>query len=337
MDGQGHTALVVTSIASPTRCLRRLAAGAAAAGSPFYCVGDVASPPGFALEGCQFLSLKAQGAMGYRYAAVAPERHYARKNIGYLLAMQKGAEIILETDDDNFPLPGFWEMPREAALHAAQGAGWYNVYEWFGADAWPRGFPLERIRARNADFGVISDQRCQPLVWQGLVAGEPDVDAIFRLTRPAGVDFVDRSPIFLGKGAWSPFNSQNTRWSAAAFPLLYLPATCSFRATDIVRGYVAMRCLWAMDSGVAFTAPTAVQERNAHDLMRDFRDEWLIYEGASRIASALEDLELDQGPDGCVDNLNRCYETLVDLAVVTPPEMDLLVAWCRDVTDTLGA
>ena len=33
-----------------------------------------------------------------------PLYNYSRKNIGYLLAMRDGAEVIVETDDDNRPL-----------------------------------------------------------------------------------------------------------------------------------------------------------------------------------------------------------------------------------------
>ena len=37
--------------------------------------------------------------------------------------------------------------------------------------------------------------------------------------------------------AYSPFNSQNTIWFKEIFPLLYLPVSCSMRATDIIRGF----------------------------------------------------------------------------------------------------
>lgn len=30
------------------------------------------------------------------------------KNIGYLLAISEGAEVIIETDDDNIPTQEFW-------------------------------------------------------------------------------------------------------------------------------------------------------------------------------------------------------------------------------------
>ena len=325
------TTLVVTSIAAPTECMRQLAAGARKRAIPFYCVGDAPSPPDFALDGCDFLSLAVQKQLPFAFARIAPERHYARKNIGYLQAMARGAEFILETDDDNYPAEGFWDVGHADDLVAVRGTGWFNIYEWFGADAWPRGFPLALALSGNQGFTSAGSEAARPLIWQGLVAGEPDVDAIFRLTRRQRVEFSTTAPVILGPGVWSPFNSQNTRWACAAFPLMYLPSTCSFRATDIVRGYVAMRCLWELDAGVVFTAPTAVQERNVHDLMRDFRDELAIYLGAARIAAALERLPLAAGQDAICSNLALCYAVLVDSQVVRPEELDLLDAWHRDI------
>ena len=324
------TTLVVTSIAAPTECMRRLAAGARTRAIPFYCVGDVPSPPDFALDGCDFLSLAAQKQMPFAFARIAPERHYARKNIGYLQAMARGAEFILETDDDNYPAEGFWDVAHADDLVAVRARDGSTSTSGLGrmpgraVSRWSWRCPPTR-GSRAARRGGPS------LIWQGLVAGEPDVDATFRLTRRQRVEFSVAAPVILGPGVWSPFNSQNTRWARAAFPLMYLPSTCSFRATDIMRGYVAMRCLWELDAGVAFTTPTAVQERNIHDLMRDFRDELAIYLGAAQIAAALERLLLAPGPDALCANLARCYALLVERQVVRPEELDLLDAWLRDI------
>ena len=81
-------------------------------------------------------------------------------------------------------------------------------------------------------------------IQQGLADGNPDVDAIFRLVLPLPMNFGRKPPIALCRGAWCPFNSQNTSWWPAAYPLLYLPAYCSFRMTDIWRSFVAQRICW---------------------------------------------------------------------------------------------
>ena len=41
------------------------------------------------------------------FEKILPYNHYCRKNIGYLLAITSGSEIIFDTDDDNYPLNNF--------------------------------------------------------------------------------------------------------------------------------------------------------------------------------------------------------------------------------------
>jgi hypothetical protein len=79
--------LVVTSIAEPTPILRALAEGCVGAGWEFVAIGDRKSPAGFRLDGCRFYSLDQQSRLEFRSAALAPVGHYARKNLGYLIAL----------------------------------------------------------------------------------------------------------------------------------------------------------------------------------------------------------------------------------------------------------
>ena len=55
---------------------------------------------------CVFLSVEKQKTLGYRIHDLIPYKSYARKNIGYLYAIQHGAKVIYETDDDNCPTSG---------------------------------------------------------------------------------------------------------------------------------------------------------------------------------------------------------------------------------------
>lgn len=326
------TALVVTSIAAPNDCLKALAAESAQRGVRFIVIGDRASPKDFELTACDFYTPPRQEALTHRYAAIAPWRHYARKNIGYLEAVRSGAARIHETDDDNFPLPGFWLDQTHDAVHEARGSTWFNLYQWYGTDAWPRGFPLRLIKApQTAKVEKVEAIAGHVAVWQGLVANDPDVDAIFRMTRREEVQFQDHGAVVLGAGVWCPFNSQNTCWEKAAFPLLYLPATCSFRATDIIRSYVALRCLEAMGMNLAFTGVTARQIRNEHDLMKDFRDEIAIYLHAEAIRESLNALRLSNQVGAASLNVRRCYEALINMGVVNEGELPLLDAWSADL------
>ena len=109
-------------------------------------------------------------------------------------------------------------------------------------------------------------------IQQGLVNGSADVDAIWRLVMDREFFFEPRASVFLEPGNWCPFNTQTTWWWPVAYPLLYIPSYCSFRMCDIWKSFVAQRCLWELDMGIVFHAPEVYQDRNVHDLMRDFRD-----------------------------------------------------------------
>jgi hypothetical protein len=108
--------------------MRSLAAGCVTAGWDFIVAGDGKSPPDYALEGCRFLSLDAQRESGFALGRICPERSYTRKNIGYLSAIQSGANVIVETDDDNHPRDGFW-TPRQARVTClpVETDGWVNA------------------------------------------------------------------------------------------------------------------------------------------------------------------------------------------------------------------
>jgi hypothetical protein len=327
-----QTALVVTSIAGPNEVLRSLAGGAAGREVHFFLMGDAPSPPDFSLSGCDYYSLDRQARTDLRIAELLPTRHYARKNIGYLLAGRDGAEIIVETDDDNLPRESFWgERRRVQNVPLLREAGWVNVYRYFtDALTWPRGLPLDEVRQMPPAFEQIPVTVADCPIQQGLADDNPDVDAIYRLVMPLPISFRGDRRIALGKGAWCPFNSQNTTCWRAAFPLLYLPSTCTMRMTDIWRGFVAQRIGWENGWSLLFHEPTVTQLRNDHDLLHDFRDEVPGYLHNREIADRLSALSLQQGREHLGDNLLRCYEALVQMGVLDGREMGLVEAWCED-------
>ncbi|MEP6922772.1 MAG: STELLO glycosyltransferase family protein [bacterium] len=327
------TTLIVTSIAGPNGVLKTLARGAEEHGWEFIVIGDEASPADFNLQGCRFFGLKEQYETLLKLARLCPTRHYARKNLGYLLAARANATIIVETDDDNIPYEAFWSnRERNQSISTRDGIGWVNVYHYFSdAEIWPRGFPLARIKDQISAFASLPVQYLDCPIQQGLVNENPDVDAIYRLVSTLPQSFRRDRRIGLTKGAWCPFSSQNTTWWRDVFPLMYLPAFCSFRMTDIWRSFVAQRIAWANDWGVMFHEPTLWQERNEHDLLRDFRDEIPGYLHNESIREALEKLSLRSGVDRLGENLQMCYEQLVSMALIDRKELALVAAWLEDL------
>jgi hypothetical protein len=332
-------AVVVTSISGPNHVLRALADGCRERGHRFVVIGDEASPSDFRLDGCDFYGLEAQHETDFRFARLCPTRHYARKNLGYLLAITGGATLIVETDDDNIPREEFWgERSRRQSVPAVAGAGWVNAYRYFSeVNIWPRGLPLDRVRDAVPAFDSlpVADTDCP--IQQGLADENPDVDAIYRLVSELPQSFRRDRRVALSAGSWCPFNSQNTSWWSEAFPLLYLPAYCSFRMTDIWRSFVAQRVAWEQGWGVLFHEPTVWQERNEHNLMRDFRDEVPGYLNNEAIREALAGLTLQPGADRLGESLMACYEKLVEMSLVGREELPLLAAWLDDLARARSA
>jgi hypothetical protein len=332
-------ALVVTSIAAPNAVLGALAQGAKEAGWNFTVVGDTKSPSDFSLAGCEYLGVERQRELPFVFARECPTKHYCRKNIAYLIAARRGATQIIETDDDNFPRPEFF-VGRTLAHRAPtlSGTGWVNVYGYFveervapnkPAPIWPRGLPLDQIRKPLPALGPVAT--CEAPIQQGLADENPDVDAVYRLTMPLPVNFQRREPLLLREQAWCPFNSQNTTFFPMAYALAYLPATCSFRMTDIWRSFVAQRIAWANGWGVLFHNATVWQERNAHNLMRDFADEVSGYLHNDAIATELGSLTLLPGVANIPANMKLCYEAMVRKGWVQPLELTLLDAYLSDL------
>lgn len=321
--------LVVTSIAAPNDVLKALAKGASENNFDFIVIGDTKSPVKFDLPGCRFVSIDEQEQLGFRLAKILPKRHYARKNIGYLLA--KDNDLIIETDDDNFPYASFWEERNKIqTINSTENAGWVNVYSHFSKEnIWPRGFPLQHLQ--NSKETQFNSKEINCPIQQGLADINPDVDAIYRMTMKLPFRFDPNSPIALGKNSWSPFNSQNTTWFKEAFMLLYLPSFCSFRMTDIWRSFVAQRIAWTCNWSMMYHQSTVWQDRNDHSLIKDFEDEIPGYLHNEKICSMLEDLDLISGEKNIAENLIRCYKMLTENNFVGKDEMNLVEAFCEDM------
>ncbi|MEQ9622187.1 STELLO glycosyltransferase family protein [Coleofasciculus chthonoplastes] len=330
-------AIVVTSISNSTnRVLQELAQGSKSKGYQFIVIGDEASPSEFHLDGCDFYSLERQKELRLEFANLCPKRHYARKNIGYLIAIQCQASIIIETDDDNIPYETFWkEQQRQQNVPHLSQANWVNVYRYFTENnIWPRGFPLQSINYQlNPSWNTLSTKHIDCPIQQGLANDNPDVDAIYRLVLPLPQTFRMDRRVALTSGTWCPFNSQNTTWWSDAYPLMYLPSYCSFRMTDIWRSFVAQRIAWTNNWGILFHEPTVWQDRNQHNLLRDFQDEIPGYLHNHAICEALASLNLISGVDKLDKNLRICYEKLVSMSLIDSQELKLLDAWLNDLAE----
>lgn len=154
----GDVGLVVTTIGGPNAVMTALAEGSRANNWRFYVIGDRKGPEAFDCPGVVFFSLERQRSLDLAFARACPTNHYARKNIGYLLAALDGACIIVETDDDNMPEDQFWRARTlRKSVRVADNVGWINVYRYFSeSQIWPRGLPLDGVNGKIKDYDELT-------------------------------------------------------------------------------------------------------------------------------------------------------------------------------------
>jgi STELLO glycosyltransferases len=322
--------IVVTTIQYPTNAMKHLSNYASTNGWKLLVIGDKKTPKDWYLDNAIFLSADDQENLNYELLKFLPWNHYCRKNIGYLYAIENGAKIIYETDDDNFLVSELKPLPNSTSINCVQGLDHViNIYACFGQDSvWPRGFPLDKISVGNKLY-MSTKEKCLIGVEQGLVNKEPDVDAIFRLTQKREVYFENHPPCVLEKKYFCPFNTQNTLFHYTAFWGLYIPATTSFRSCDIWRGYVTQCLLWEIDHYLCFISPTAIQERNPHDFFHDFCDEMELYLKAGALVQDL--LVWTANSKKFKDKIIELHVYLSDLGYFKNLETSLVKAWLNDL------
>lgn len=205
-----------------------------------------------------------------------------RRNIGFLKALEMGAEIIATVDDDNVPfeswgtdllvgkkIPLTSYMPDEVFDPLSQ-----TNYPHL----WHRGFPIQLLSERSAEKGheeIFVDVEAS--FWNG----DPDIDAICRMEHAPNCDF-DATLFPFTSPALGPFNSQNTfitrHWLRDYFMFPFVG-----RMDDIWGSYL----LQARGARVVYTAASVEQVRNEHDLTKDFRLEEIGYENTLELTRAL--------------------------------------------------
>jgi len=319
--------VVITTIFKPTEAIRQLVK---LEKYKVIVVGDLKTPSGWSFDGVVYLSPERQKSMDFNIIKGLPWNHYSRKMIGYLYAIKMGAESIIDIDDDTIPYSR-WGCVPTGKYRLAKSPGAFNVYRAFSKEMiWPRGFPLEAILKKNKKplkrDGLAKNS---VPVWQFLINGDTDVDAIYRLTKNKHVYFRKDDPVVLSPGTYCPFNSQNTFFSKETFPLMYLPAFVNFRFTDILRGLVAQPIMWADNYQLGFTPPTAKQKRNPHNYLEDFESEIPCYLQTTKIINLISD-NTRKG-ETISENLLRAYKELGKNGVVEKRELFLLQSWLKDL------
>ena len=271
---------------------------------------------------------KANRNQQYQFTEMMPFKSFARKNIGYLFAINHGAQVIYDFDDDNVLVPledgetipppfhhddnngadrtillkSVVEKEETATFTTA-----FNPYIYMGPshkNSWPRGFPIDKL-ADNFEIDVekseiqVGDLPLSSIgVIQSLCNGDPDTDAVFRMTRKDSTKFTfDRSvqsmPLLVPFNAYSPYNAQATTHLYNAFWGLYLPITVPGRVTDIWRSYITQRIMKDIGLHVLYTPPIVNHNRSAHDYLSDLAAERDLYDKTTKLLDYIDSWSSD--------------------------------------------
>jgi hypothetical protein len=325
------TSLVLTTIYKPNKNIITFSKQSKKLKWDFIVIGDKKTPNNFRITYGNYFSYEKQKKISLNFSTKCPANNYARKNIGYLLAIKNGSEVIIETDDDNCPKKNFFS--KKSYVHNVpyvMNNSWVNIYDVFKKNkktkVWPRGLPLDELFINKIKLG--NNKKNIFYLQQGVCEGNPDVDAIYRLlNKKINISF--RSfKVNLGN-ALSTFNSQNTIWFKPIFPLLYLPVTCSMRCTDIWRSLVALKILQFNNNKILFFGTTMFQKRNIHNLNNDFKEEVPMYLNNKNIFNSLSNLKLIKGD--YLSNLLICYKCLIKNGYISKKELIYLRSWISDI------
>jgi hypothetical protein len=136
-----------------------------------------------------------------------------------------------------------------------------------------------------------------PLIQANLWDGDPDIDAICRLTKKPTVMFDPNiKPYCFNK--ISPFNSQNTMIARIALPYYFLPPYLG-RMDDIWGGYLLQD---RFKDSLVYAKATVYQKRNDHDVVKDLEDEIIGYRNTKKFID--DGLTMDQP---FIDERNRIF------------------------------
>ncbi|XP_033632604.1 probable glycosyltransferase STELLO2 [Asterias rubens] len=326
--------IVVTTIFEPTGIMKTLGA---TSGWCMVVVADKKGPVSMDIPNIVHLTVAEQKNCRYRICQLIPWNHFSRKNIGYMYAIEHGAKVIYDTDDDNGLLADLMpDFEVHFAQHVKLDSYVWNPYPEFGPSThiWPRGFPLNRITddttksltlvgaAKGEDIGVV----------QYLAQHDPDVDAIYRMTYDLPYDFnLEPKRFVLPPRVLSPYNAQTTHHSQDAFWGMLLPITVHSRVSDIWRSYFTQRLLWDIGKRLSFHSPAVVQNRNAHNYLADFDSEMDLYYKADNLVKFL----LGWTPSVTLASLEqRLFEMQIDLyeyGFIEAGDVALTEAWIQDL------
>ena len=273
-------------------------------------VGDIKTPH-YEYENlnCIYLSPEYQEKTYPELSDTIGWKSIQRRNIGFVEAYNRGADIVATVDDDNIPYDSWG---TNVVVGETVEIDFYDthlgVFDPLSVtehnQVWHRGYPIELVPFRKeVTYGGKLKRRV--LVQADLWDGDPDIDAMARLSIRPIVKF-DKIQGPYGSLSISPFNSQNTFLAREVIPY-YSVFPHVGRMDDIWGGYVLQHYF---PNSVIYNKASVFQDRNVQDLITNLEKEIMGYRKTSELIRSLPDWQsiVPKETLSYWDAYRRCFE-----------------------------
>lgn len=227
-----------------------------------------------------------------KYLQVVPEKCHAETSFGFLVAYEEQPDIVIELDDDVFPVKGInileghsTNIFSENGVLVSSNGYWYNTIENLQLNV------NERIFARGHPYSP--DTRKEDYIWHkkgekcvlnmGLWCGHPDLDALTILYH-GGLDGrcnisslrIKRSKVIIEKGTFFALCSMNTAFKPEIIPAfyqLYMNFMGVDRFDDIWSGIFLKKVVDHLGDFASVGLPIVFHDKRPRDVFKDLRKE----------------------------------------------------------------
>ena len=274
--------IITTTINSPTKATIKFCEIADKKDFTFVIIGDTKTPHEeyrkleIKYNNVLYLAPENQEFLYPELSEIIGWKTIQRRNIGFVYAYQRGADVVATVDDDNIPYDNWGDnimVGQEMVV---------DLYENISCrycdaisttehkDLWHRGFPIEYLQVKN-NIEYKGQTTITPLVQAEFWDGDPDIDAICRLSKKPIVKFNKFEPFTTNQ--LTPFNSQNTFLHRSVLKN-YSVFPYTGRMDDIWGAYVMQHY---HPNSVIFTRASVYQARNPQDLVKNLENEVIGY------------------------------------------------------------
>jgi len=270
--------IITTTINAPTKATRKFCEIAERDNWIFIVVGDTKTPHEEYknLPYCHYIHPDKQAELYPELSEIIGWKTIQRRNIGFVYAYEHGAEIVATIDDDNIPYDNWGtDLYIGKEVEVDYWTSEMDVFDPLSVtnypNLWHRGYPIDYLQKRDR-ITYLGKKKVTPLIQADLWDGDPDIDAMCRLTFKPMCKFNIIGPYASDKP--SPFNSQNTFIHRNALKH-YAVWPYVGRMDDIWGGYHTQKMIGS--DKLIYNRASVYQDRNVQDLITNLEKEIIGY------------------------------------------------------------